>query len=151
MAIMKEKKSLPVYISQASFGKEIGAFAIDALLALVLGTVIRYTLGSYVIAPAAGYNEAKEAYYSLAEASGLYERNDGNLQLISYEGKGEELYNHYRDLNNTIWHYYFYSYGINGIQSVGGGTYYCAFSFTFNDDTAGSSYAEYPQYRTFGG
>ena len=106
---MKEKKSLPVYISQASFGKEIGAFAIDALFALVLGTVIRYTLGSYVIAPAAGYNEAKEAYYSLAEASGLYERNDGNLQLISYEGKGEELYNHYRDLNNTIWHYYFSS------------------------------------------
>ena len=104
---MKEKKSLPVYISQASFGKEICAFAIDALFALVLGTVIRYTLGSYDIAPAAGYNEAKEAYYSLAEASGLYERNDGNLQLISYEGKGAELYNHYRDLNNTIWHYYF--------------------------------------------
>ena len=108
---MKEKKSLPVYISQASFGKEIGAFAIDALFALVLGTVIRYTLGSYVIAPAAGYNEAKEAYYSLAEASGLYERNDGNLQLISYEGKGAELYNHYRDLNNTIWHYYFSACG----------------------------------------
>ncbi len=111
MFIMKEKKTLPVYISQASFGKEIGAFAIDALFALIVGTAIRYTLGSYVIAPAAGYNEAKEAYYSLAEASGLYSRNDGNLELISYEDKGEALYNHYGELNNVVWNYYFSACG----------------------------------------
>lgn len=140
---MKTPRKLPKYLTQASYGKEVGAFAIDAVFALALGLTLNFTLGSMVIAPAAGYNDARDDYYSLAETTGLYQRTeDGkSLQVFSFldkDGaplKDEALYNNWNVLHNAVWNYYFVQAG-----EAKGETAFDLEGFSSNHEIASADY-----------
>ena len=90
-----ENTKLPGYVHVASYGKELGAFAIDLLATIAIGLTLKYTLGLMVIAPNMGYNEAKSSYFALAVESGLYQEKEGPLTTFTFEGSGEEYYSQY--------------------------------------------------------
>ena len=104
----KEAKPLPSYVSQASLGKETGAFLIDAILALAVGMLLNYTLGAKVIAPSQGFYEVREEYYALAVSSGLYKSEASGVPTnLSFEGEGNALYSKWSEVQSAVWNYYF--------------------------------------------
>lgn len=102
-----ENTKLPGYVHIASYGKELGAFAIDLLATMAIGLTLKYTLGLMVIAPNMGYNEAKSSYFALAVESGLYQKKEGTLTTFTFEGSGEEYYSQYETYVDKVWTYYY--------------------------------------------
>ena len=105
---MSDRKTLPDYIKPATPGKESGAFIIDFLMVVILALILRLVVGQYVFAPAMGYNEVVSSIQDYAVESGLYVRNGGDVQILSYSGETDiEKYDHYVDYADAVWTYYF--------------------------------------------